>query len=320
MLAAGTARGTARSWLDLANRDESLRPDSVTGGRLCDWSDSSSLTVEKMFPKVGLRLLATAFRDWPIGLCPEDERLARASEPEVSLLIPIGGSDRLPQFKLCLAAARAQRGASVEIVVVEVSDEPTLASSLPEDVTYLHVVPLTPEAGFNKSRALNQAAATARGRFLVVLDADMLVPRDFCREVARVLEHVEVTRPARLLFNLDQAATQALVQSSKFESISGLEGIFANTPNPIAVRASTYREVGGHDESYAGWGGEDSEFLDRLRTRTVAEGGWLPILHAWHAPAPAKASGLRNAEHHREKMLIPSEERIRLLHEAGPAA
>jgi hypothetical protein len=309
-----------RSWLDLANRGERLRTDPVTGGRHCDWPDSSRLTVARVFPKVGLRLAERVLQEWPVQLRAADEPLSRAQAPQVSLLVAIGGQGRVPQFNLCLASARAQVGASVEIVVVEQSSEPSLAACLPADVVYLHQSAGEEGSGFNKSRALNAGARIARGRNLVVLDADMLLPTAFCREVTRVLEQVEGTRPARLLFNLDRQATAALVPGSSVRSVAGLEDIVANAPNPIALRASTYREIGGHDEDYAGWGGEDTEFLDRLRTRPVAEGGWLPVLHAWHEPAPAKAPGLKNAALHRKKMCISPHERIRRLLSAGEQA
>jgi len=92
--------------------------------------------------------------------------------------------------------------------------------------------------------------------------------------------------------------------------ISSLEKIVANTPMPVAVRRSTYWDIGGHDEGYVGWGGEDTEFLDRLRTRPMSEAGWMPVLHVWHAAAEKKSSGERNRAFHEARMSAPAEERI----------
>ncbi|MCC7096261.1 MAG: hypothetical protein IT472_03660 [Thermomonas sp.] len=92
-----------------------------------------------------------------------------------------------------------------------------------------------------------------------------------------------------------------------------MDDIVENTPMPIAVRKTTYWAIGGHDEDYAGWGGEDTEFLDRLRTRRISEAGWLPLLHVWHAAAPNKASGDRNHRLHEAKMRTSSATRIQAL-------
>ena len=96
------------SWLDLCNRNESLTVDPVTGGRICKWDDSSALTVARVFPSVGERLLNHVLRQWPIRF--ESGALGWQEKPRVSFLIPIGGHERLRQCNLCLETVRAQRG------------------------------------------------------------------------------------------------------------------------------------------------------------------------------------------------------------------
>jgi hypothetical protein len=120
----------------------------------------------------------------------------------------------------------------------------------------------------------------------------------------------EAVRPARWIFYLDDASTARLSTTQDWRSVDGIEHVVSNNPTPLALRRSTYWDIGGHDESYVGWGGEDTEFLDRLRTRTVSEGGWMPVLHAWHPPAAKKASGDRNREFDQQKMAIAANERI----------
>jgi len=89
--------------------------------------------------------------------------------------------------------------------------------------------------------------------------------------------------------------------------------VVQNNPTPLAVRRETYWEIGGHDESYFGWGEEDAEFLERLRTRTVCEAGWAPMVHLWHAQAPQKASGKRNHALHAVIANDPPLRRIEVL-------
>lgn len=306
------ARGLGLSWLDLCNRAERLRAEPGSIGRVCGWQDSSRLTVARIFPQVGLRLLRRVLREWPVRLAGEADVVA-SEHPQVTIVIPIGGTERMQQFDLALASARAQTGVATEILVVEQSPEPTLEGRLPPDVRYRHDRVDAGSAGFNKSRALNLGARCARGESLLLMDADFLLPERFACECHQALVTFEGVRPMRLLFYLDAPSLPAIHRSRRLEAAVGVDDIVENNPTPIAVRKATYWAIGGHDEDYAGWGGEDTEFLDRLRTRRISEAGWLPLVHVWHAAAPKKASGDRNHRLHEAKMRTSSATRIQEL-------
>jgi GT2 family glycosyltransferase len=69
----------------------------------------------------------------------------------------------------------------------------------------------------------------------------------------------------------------------------GVKDIMQNFPGgSLGVRREVYHAIGGMDESFEGWGGEDNEFLDRLNTTNVFQGGFLPAVHLWHASRPSK--------------------------------
>lgn len=302
------------SWMDLRNRRERLRVEPVVGGRECLWADSSRYVAARMFPALARRLLSHVLRQWPIAF-NRSRTVKWAEYPSVSILIPVGGTERMAQFELALWAARAQTGVSCEIVVVEQSLVSQLTGCLPDDVRLLHQQ-IDTTGGFNKSAALNFGARAARGEVLLIVDADYLIPTRFASECVRALRKVEGVRPARWIFYLDAASTASLHARTQWSDVRGLDAVVANNPTPIAIRRSTYWDIGGHDEAYVGWGGEDTEFLDRLRTRKISEGGWLPVVHAWHAPAPKKADGDRNAALHTLKMQMPVASRIRGLRSA----
>ena len=302
-------RGAA-SWLDLCNRNEQLTIDKVSGGRICHWRDSSQLTVSRIFPNVGCRLLRHCVRQWPLRL-HFDIGKPLVLSPKASVLIAIGGTDRLPQFRTVLASLRGQACDSQEIIVVEQSHEPELEKTLPSDVRYIHD-PQPVGVEFNKSRALNVAARQALGRYLLIHDADYVVPQDYVGECCRVLRQVQGIRPSRLNFHLNQESTKQFTSRRQLPSRAVCDFIVQNNPTPMAVRAECYGDIGGHDESFIGWGGEDVEFLSRLRTRTVSEGGWLPVIHLWHPPAPRKASGDRNQQQQDE--LLGTDPAVRIEH------
>jgi|GEM_PF-708044 len=301
-------------WLDLCNRGEAISRDRISGGRICEWRDSSQLTVSRVFPDIGHRLLMRCLRRWPLAL-NFDQPVSRSNSPEASVLVAVGGTDRLRQFQTVLASLRGQSHQAMEIIVVEQSMTPELNSQLPSDVRYLHD---RQEVGveFNKSKALNVAARAARGQFLMIHDADYVVPKDYVAECCRVLQQVEGVRPSRFNFHLDQTSTEAFMRDLKWPTACYPEFIVQNNPTPMALRASSYWEIGGHDESFVGWGGEDVEFLSRLRTLSVAEGGWLPAIHLWHPAAPRKASGHRNQQQQDDKLAKDPQERIARLRSA----
>ncbi|MFG0335019.1 MAG: glycosyltransferase [Maioricimonas sp. JB049] len=297
-------------WLDLCNRHERLFAEPDHSGRRCDWAGSSRLTVTRMFPALGPRLLRHCLRHWPVCTNVRDDSPV-SDRPQVSVLIAIGGTDRLPQFELTLASLRGQAHEAYEIIVVEQSATPALADRLSSDIRYAHV-PIGKD-GFNKSAAINRAAEMARGEELLVHDADYVVPQAYVAECSAALKRCVAVRPGRLLFYLDEASTRAAIAAGDVASGHGIEAVVQNNPTPIAVRRSAYEAVGGHDEEFVGWGGEDDEFLSRLQTQGMIGGGWMPVIHLWHPPAPRKASGDRNRQLTHAKMAIPAKERIRRL-------
>jgi len=299
-------------WQDLCNRHEKLAIDSATGARICLWQDSSPLTVSRVFPDVGRRLLRHCLKSWPVQFNFLDQPVT-SETPDISVIIPIGGEERLPQFWMSLASLRAQKGAEFEIIVIEQSAAPVLNGQLPNDVCYRHIPLQDPAMGFNKSWSLNVGARLARGRRLLLLDADFVLPRQFLHESTLLIGEGIAARPVRFIFSLDRVSTFGMIENRDMLLEPKAVEVIQNAPNPILVDREAYWRAGGHDERYFGWGGEDVEFLDRLRLLEVHEGGSLPVLHLWHPPAPTRADGTRNRERHSVVMQIKPEDRVRRL-------
>jgi hypothetical protein len=82
----------------------------------------------------------------------------------------------------------------------------------------------------------------------------------------------------------------------------------------MAIRADTYRAIGGMDETFVGWGGEDNEFWDRCLTRPTWIWGYEPIVHLWHPSQPHKLrSDNPNLARAKELMAQPADRRIAAL-------
>jgi hypothetical protein len=80
----------------------------------------------------------------------------------------------------------------------------------------------------------------------------------------------------------------------------------------IAVDRDCYFNLGGHDEAFVGWGGEDNEMFERCRSVALYPFMYLPFIHLHHDPQPGKLqpAGLETKRLFEERSLIPAQQRI----------
>lgn len=115
-------------------------------------------------------------------------------------------------------------------------------------------------------------------------DNDMLVPRRYAAEHCRCGEAgFEVMNLKRLTFYLGRQATEETLARGRL--VGSCQG------GSLAITADALEAIGGLDEGFSGWGGEDNEFWERACTRRVWPWGSLPLVHLWHAPQPEKRAG-----------------------------
>ncbi len=308
-------------WLDLCNRKERLAT-VPGGGRECLWKGSSRLTVCRVFPRLGARLLQHLVQQWPIRFTVPPR--APNNRPQVSIIIAIRGLDRLPLLRRCLATLFAQEGCSWEILIVEQDWDRLIEPHLPSAVRYAHARSLTPESAFNRSWALNLGARLARGSTLVFHDGDMLAPTRFVETACSLLRNgFDAVRPVRLIACLDRMATEDICAGAGLDAVSTLSEMLQNCAASLAVRSEAYWHIGGHDEEFCGWGGEDDEIFQRLATLSLCPGRYMPLVHLWHPPQLEKIRRKRSNPRFELKSREPIETRIgrlRGLNLGSPAA
>lgn len=272
-----------RAWILIRNRSEILEPAPDGSGIRCCWDWTSDLHIAKVFPLTGGRLLERALGDWPIRFA--DALPSAAADPQVSFVIGHRGTERLPHLLATLRTIVAQRQVACECIVVEQSDEPEVKRSLPPWVRYVHTRP--PERGmpYCRSWTLNVGARMARGSLLVLHDNDMLVPEEYAAELwRRFADGYEVINLKRFVFYFDKAETRRFFESGMLSPRTRSEAVVQNLEagGSVAVGREAYLALGGFDESFVGWGGEDNEFWERAQTRRVWPYAYLPIVHLWH--------------------------------------
>ena len=278
-------------YLAIRNRNELLEGSRDGTGYRCLWQWTSDLHAPKAFPSLGRKLFRRAFGDHPIAFLLEP--LVVSPQPSVSFIIGHRGLERLPLLELTLASIAAQRGVTIECIVVEQDSQPHLQRLLPGWVRYIHAPPPQSDMAYNRSMAFNQGAQFAKGNLLILHDNDMPVPQDYAEaNIAKVREGYEVVNLKRFIFYLDRQTSNNMSIDRGIPSKPGITAIMQNSQGggSIAITREAFFDIGGMDESFVGWGGEDNEFWERAETRKLWPYGSMPILHLWHAPQPGKTS------------------------------
>jgi hypothetical protein len=292
----------APAWIAMRNRNERLIRDPLRPGAACEGEFTRALHVCSVFPAAGRWLMRRALRDWPLILREAPDRvadgvcanggIAPGIRPQVSFLIGHRGAGRVPLLRTVLRAIASQTAVSFECLVVEQDPEPRLAGILPPWVRLLRAPPPDAGAPFLRSWALNVAARSARGDALVFLDGDLLLPSGFAESVLLRLDGADVVQPKRFTFYLDEQATcricdraGALAGARCVEVVENLEAGAL-----VVLARDAFFSIGGWDEEFRGWGGEDNEFWDRCRTLRVDPYGYLPLVHLWHSAQPGKGT------------------------------
>lgn len=147
---------------------------------------------------------------------------------------------------------------------------------------------------FCKSMAVNRAAAKATGDVLVILDADTWVSTEAMQEGFNLLRggvcawFIPARRSLRLtesfsrwLLSMDPTGDLPRIVNNRqvVEQAGGVVGFCHIVPR------AAFEAVGGMDERFRGWGGEDSCFVRSLdvvvgRHRVASR---YPLISLWHA-------------------------------------
>lgn len=224
--------------------------------------------------------------------------------PRVSILIPFRDRDRGLRTRNLLACLRALRDQDAppglaEVIVIETDTEPR-ARQLIEPLAgrYLHAY----SGGlFNKSWTVNVGLrAAGKTELTCVLDTDVLVERSFLTvNTARFSHGHDAHFPYRHMLSLDPASSDRAIRARLGEGADAVDTamlrglLLRDTPGAcLWARTEALHRIGGFDERFEGWGGEDDDVTARLgRAGTLARFD-DPLLHLHHErPAMVRDDG-----------------------------
>ncbi len=231
---------------------------------------------------------------------PPGQPLHDTSQAEVLIVIPFqdrgAGRHRLRNLLACLLSLRDQScpRESYQVTVVESDQEARWGDVIRPRADH-YIFGFKPGA-FNKSWTVNVGVAHTPGQpeVICILDADVLVDREFVERNAARFQ-----RPGtgghltyRNMLCLDAPATSRAIrdrlqQCEPQASPDHFRGFLLRRPPGccIWVRSAAFHRIGGMDERYEGWGGEDYDFAHRLDLDAPLDSydDWL--LHMHHPPS-----------------------------------
>jgi len=211
---------------------------------------------------------------------------------DVSYLITYRASGSIDRRENLLAVLRwLAQWPDVQTIVVEQDTVARLDPGLPsEAAAWLAYNP----GPFNKGWGLNVAARLAHHPLLVVGDADMLAPHALAEAVERCRQGLSAVKPYRHVVDLAPEEA-ARVRGGEWGFVpvrphdappnpDGQHEHVAFAGNLFVIQRDAYWRVGGFDERFLGWGGEDDAMAIKLRRARIpsTEIGAQPAVHLWH--------------------------------------
>jgi len=205
----------------------------------------------------------------------------------LSVLVPLR-TDDFAFYRSKLVLRDALDLSDVETVVVDDGSAPVAAAQIEEfchQRGYVYVRLDTVNEPFSLSRARNAGLRAARSEFVYMDDADLVYPHSFFQAVQvqlRLLHHtpfnflgvpaVYLTAAASASVVADaslDASYPRVVQALLLEDPKGgpkneVVQSYAPASGVLALRRELALQLGGYDETFVGWGGEDRDFVFRL--------------------------------------------------------
>lgn len=156
---------------------------------------------------------------------------------------------------------------------------------------------------FNKSFIFNYCMSLVQSKFLMLLDSDVYF--DFKVLFEEIKEEDEIIKPFDECIYLTELMTQEFIEKKHVEATPDLRRVSALGGGAIIIRTDLIKKYDlSFDEKFTGWGAEDLDFGDQLRSkglkiRTIQQ----PAAHLYHKPS---ATENKNFDYYHIKPKIKS--------------
>jgi predicted glycosyltransferase involved in capsule biosynthesis len=214
---------------------------------------------------------------------------------KLSLIMPYRDREAHLQTQLLWWNQQSDLANLCEILLIELSEKPSawIADAIQDsNFRYLHL----PCSGtFHKTKALNLGLANAQGSWIVAYDVDLL-------PIGNTLsQHWQMAQSARSLL-ISGYRLMAATETIEVTQMDAAIAIAAIAPEdmPTALwkhlthgerfgvlpffQRQILEQIGGWDEGFIGWGGEDQDLIERYNGYPLCRCPELVYLHLQHEP------------------------------------
>ncbi|WP_343320614.1 galactosyltransferase-related protein (plasmid) [Arthrobacter sp. TMP15] len=213
---------------------------------------------------------------------------------DFSVLVLVHG--RADHLRRLLAGVNASKLRPAEVVIVYMNDPCPAPIRCDVPLRIIHISSSQSRSGLPLSQARNTAAAAARTPNLIFLDVDSIPSAALFGTFIQVLNEETVlamaeprylTKPLEsTLLVEDKSLLAASIRHHTREGLpteSTMSGHAMFWSLGFAIHATVFAEVGGFDESYTGYGGEDTDFAFRIREAKIpVRFIEAPVFHQHH--------------------------------------
>lgn len=276
------------SYLKITNRLEKVAIGPNQNGYVCLWPYTSRLHAPLVLPRLGQDLLRKCTEQSTFRL--ECDRRCEESI-RISILIGHRGMSRLPLLLATINSVACQKDVQLECIVIEQDSIPRVKEFLPSWVKHIFLHTSDLSGKYNRSAAFNLGASHASGSILVLHDNDMLMPTQYCKSIEDIVDNgYDALNTKRYVFYL--SSSHSLKVLADFQELTKYppEYIVQNLEagGSMAITKEAYTMIGGMDEEFVGWGGEDIDLWERCSILNRWIWGFQPLIHLWHPSQPLK--------------------------------
>jgi GT2 family glycosyltransferase len=211
--------------------------------------------------------------------------------PDLDIIITFRATHASRVASLARVLSHYGQLSGAEILVIEQDKAPATLPAFPAEAKRLFVFNPGP---FNKSWGFNVGARQSDRGLLLFADADLLLaPKALVQAVRLCRSRVAAANPFDRLTDLDETESAQICAGSSAPDWTRSDGRNTRRDNEVLnfcggafmIRRDVFLALGGFDERFLGWGGEDDAMAFKLKRSGQALGQveGSTAQHLWHA-------------------------------------
>jgi N-terminal domain of galactosyltransferase len=211
--------------------------------------------------------------------------------PDLGIIITFRATHASRVASLTRVLSHYGQLSGAEIVVIEQDAAPATLPAFPMQAKRLFVFNPGP---FNKSWGFNVGARQIDRGLLLFADADLLLaPKALLQSVRLCRSRVAAANPFDRLIDLDETESARICAGNAAPDWARGDGSNTRRDNEVLnfcggafmIRRDVFLTIGGFDERFLGWGGEDDAMAFKLRrsSQVLGQVEGSTAQHLWHA-------------------------------------